>query len=56
VAKIKLGKLDALELGNLDAKRDGVREGVRRGMYRMLRPPAGHLVAATNRTETVRDL
>ena len=28
VAKIKLGQLDVLELGNLDAKRDGERTGV----------------------------
>ena len=57
VAKIKLGKLDRLELGNLDAKRDwGFAEDYVEGMWRMLqidRP--GTYVLATNRTETVRD-
>jgi GDPmannose 4,6-dehydratase len=57
VAKIKLGKLDVLELGNLDAKRDwGFAKEYVEGMWRMLqadRPDT--FVLATNRTETVRD-
>ena len=37
VAKIKLGKLDYLELGNLDAKRDwGYAKEYVEGMWRML--------------------
>ncbi len=56
-ARIKLGKLDTLELGNLDARRDWghAREYVE-GMWRMLQ--AGEpdtYVLATGRTETVRD-
>ena len=39
-AKIKLGKLDVLELGNLDAKRDwGYAKEYVDGMYRMLQAP-----------------
>lgn len=57
VAKIKLGKLSVLELGNLDAKRDwGYAKEYVEGMWRMLqaeRPDT--YVLATNRTETVRD-
>jgi GDPmannose 4,6-dehydratase len=57
VAKIKLGKLDCLELGNIDAKRDwGFAKEYVEGMWRMLQ--AGEpdtFVLATNRTETVRD-
>ncbi|GAB2921310.1 GDP-mannose 4,6-dehydratase [Paraburkholderia jirisanensis] len=57
VAKISLGKLDVLELGNLDAKRDwGFAKEYVDGMYKMLqveRPDT--YVLATNRTETVRD-
>lgn len=57
VAKIKLGKLDCMELGNLDAKRDwGFAKEYVEGMWRMLqaeRPDT--YVLATNRTETVRD-
>lgn len=57
VAKIKLGQLDVLELGNLDAKRDwGFAKEYVEGMWRMLQ--AGEpdtFVLATNRTETVRD-
>ncbi|KLD75832.1 GDP-mannose 4,6-dehydratase [Xanthomonas hyacinthi] len=57
VAKIKLGLLDCLELGNLDAKRDwGFAREYVEGMWRMLQ--AGEpdtFVLATNRTETVRD-
>jgi GDPmannose 4,6-dehydratase len=57
VAKIKLGKLDVLELGNLDAKRDwGYAKDYVEGMYRMLQADkADTYVLATNRTETVRD-
>jgi GDPmannose 4,6-dehydratase len=57
VAKIKLGKLDALELGNLDAKRDwGYAKEYVDGMYRMLQASQPDtFVLATNRTETVRD-
>jgi GDPmannose 4,6-dehydratase len=57
VARIKLGKLDCLELGNLDAKRDwGYAKEYVEGMWRMLqadRPDS--YVLATGRTETVRD-
>lgn len=57
VAKIKLGKLDALELGNLDAKRDwGFAKEYVEGMWLMLQADAPDTyVLATNRTETVRD-
>src|SRR3990167_8298047 len=57
VAKIKLGKLDVLELGNIDAKRDwGYAKDYVEGMYLMLQAPkADTYVLATNRTETVRD-
>jgi GDPmannose 4,6-dehydratase len=57
MAKIKLGKLDQLQLGNLDAKRDwGYAKDYVEGMWRILQ--ADHpdtYVLATNRTETVRD-
>lgn len=57
MAKIKLGKLDVLELGNIDAKRDwGFAKEYVEGMWRMLqaeRPDT--YVLSTNRTETVRD-
>lgn len=57
VAKIKLGKLPVLELGNLGAKRDwGFASEYVEGMWRMLqaeRPDT--YVLATGRTETVRD-
>lgn len=56
IAKIRLGKLDVLELGNLDAQRDwGFAQEYVQGMWRMLqvdRPDT--YVLATNRTETVR--
>jgi GDPmannose 4,6-dehydratase len=56
IAKIKLGKLDVLELGNMDAKRDwGFAKEYVEGMWRMLqadRPDT--YILATNRTETVR--
>jgi len=57
VAKIKLGKLDTLELGNLDAKRDwGYAKDYVDGMWRMLQADQPDtFVLATNRTETVRD-
>jgi GDPmannose 4,6-dehydratase len=57
VAKIKLGKLDVLELGNLDAKRDwGYAKEYVEGMWRMLQASEPDtFVLATNRTETVRD-
>lgn len=57
VAKIKLGKLDCLELGNLDAKRDwGFAKEYVEGMYLMLQADEPDtFVLATNRTETVRD-
>ena len=57
VAKIKLGQLDCLELGNLDAKRDwGFAKEYVEGMWRMLQADEPDtFVLATNRTETVRD-
>lgn len=57
VAKIKLGKLDGLELGNLDAKRDwGYAKEYVDAMWRMLQADQPDTyVVATNRTETVRD-
>ena len=57
IAKIRLGKLDVLELGNMDAKRDwGYAKEYVEGMWRMLQAEkADTYVLATNRTETVRD-
>lgn len=57
VAKIKLGELDTLELGNLDAKRDwGYAKEYVEGMWLMLQADQPDTyVLATNRTETVRD-
>jgi GDPmannose 4,6-dehydratase len=57
VAKIKLGRTDRLELGNLDAKRDwGFAKEYVEGMWRMLQADEPDtFVLATNRTETVRD-
>jgi GDPmannose 4,6-dehydratase len=57
VAKIKLGKLDCLRLGNLEAKRDwGFAREYVDGMWRMLQADEPDTyVLATNRTETVRD-
>jgi GDPmannose 4,6-dehydratase len=57
IAKIKLGKLDVLELGNMDAKRDwGYAKDYVEGMWRMLQVDSPDTyVLATNRTETVRD-
>jgi GDPmannose 4,6-dehydratase len=56
-AKIRLGKLDTLRLGNLDAKRDwGFAKEYVEGMWRMLQvDQPDTFVLATNRTETVRD-
>ncbi|MDO8457025.1 MAG: GDP-mannose 4,6-dehydratase [Burkholderiaceae bacterium] len=57
VAKISLGKLECLELGNIDAKRDwGFAKEYVDGMWRMLQADEPDtFVLATNRTETVRD-
>ncbi len=57
VAKIKLGLLDKMELGNMDAKRDwGFAKEYVEGMWRMLQADEPDtFVLATNRTETVRD-
>jgi GDPmannose 4,6-dehydratase len=57
IAKIKLAKLDMLELGNMDAKRDwGYAKDYVEGMWRMLQvKEPDTYVLATNRTETVRD-
>ena len=57
VARIKLGKLATLALGNMDAKRDwGFAEDYVDGMMRILRADTPDAyVLATNRTETVRD-
>ena len=57
IAKIKLGKIDCLELGNLDAKRDwGYALEYVEGMYLMLQAAEPETyVLATGRTETVRN-
>ncbi len=57
VAKIKLGKIDCLELGNLDAKRDwGYALEYVEGMYLMLHASEPeNYVLATGRAETVRN-
>jgi GDPmannose 4,6-dehydratase len=57
VAQIKLGKLNHLELGNIDAQRDwGFAKEYVDGMWRMLQiDQPDTFVLATNRTETVRD-
>lgn len=57
IAKIKLGKKDVLELGNMNAKRDwGYAKDYVEGMYLMLQADKPDTyVLATNRTETVRD-
>lgn len=56
VAKIKLGKIPLLELGNLGAQRDwGYAKEYVEGMWSMLQADeADSFVLATNRTETVR--
>jgi len=57
VAKISLGMIDKMELGNMDAKRDwGYAKEYVEGMWRMLQADKPDtFVLATNRTETVRD-
>ena len=57
MAKIRLGKLDVLELGNMDSKRDwGYAKEYVDGMWRMLQADKPDTyVLATNRTETVRN-
>jgi GDPmannose 4,6-dehydratase len=57
VAKIKLGKMEMLELGNMDAKRDwGYAKEYVEGMYLMMQAKTPDtFVLATNRTESVRD-
>jgi GDPmannose 4,6-dehydratase len=57
MARIKLGKLDHIELGNLDAKRDwGYAKDYVEGMWRMLQVDVPDtFVLATGRTERVRD-
>ncbi len=57
VAKIVQNKLDVLELGNLDAKRDwGYAKEYVEGMWRVLQAAQPDTyVLATNRSETVRD-
>jgi GDPmannose 4,6-dehydratase len=57
VAKIKLGVLDCLELGNLDSKRDwGFAKEYVEGMWLMLQANTPDTyILATGRTETVKD-
>ena len=57
VARIELGKLDKLELGNLDAQRDwGFAGDYVDGMWRMLQQEQPDTyVLATNRTQSVRE-
>lgn len=57
IARIRVGKLNTLELGNLDAKRDwGYAPEYVEGMWRMLQTDKPDtFVLATGRTETVRD-
>jgi GDPmannose 4,6-dehydratase len=56
VARIKLGKLNVLELGNIDAKRDwGFAKDYVDGMWKMLQADEpDNFVLATNRSITVR--
>jgi len=56
VAKIKLGKLDCLEVGNIDAERDwGYAKDYVEGMHLMLQAnEPDTYILATNRTESVR--
>lgn len=58
VARIKLGQLDCLELGNLNAKRDwGYAKEYVQGMWHMLQAEKSYtFVFATKHTETVLDL
>lgn len=57
VARIQLGKLECMELGNIDAQRDwGYAEEYVEGMWRMLKAEEPDtFVLATNRTESVRN-
>ena len=57
MVRLRLGKLDVLELGNLDAKRDwGYAKEYVDGMWRMLQAnQPDTFVLASQRTETVRD-
>ena len=57
VARIVLNRLDVLELGNLDARRDwGYARDYVDGMWRILQAPEPDtFVLATRRTESVRD-
>ena len=57
LARIRLGKLDTLELGNLDARRDwGYAQEYAEGMWRMLQADAPDTwVLATGRAESVRN-
>lgn len=57
IAKLMLGKVSCLELGNMDARRDwGYAKEYVEGMWRMLQSEtADTFVLATGRTETVRD-
>jgi GDPmannose 4,6-dehydratase len=57
IAKIKLGLLDCLEIGNMDSKRDwGYAYDYVEGMYKILQhEKADNYVLATNKTETVRN-
>ena len=57
VARIKLGRQNCLELGNLSAKRDwGYAKEYVEGMWRMLQASTPDTyILATGRTETVRD-
>ncbi|GHU21062.1 GDP-mannose 4,6-dehydratase [Betaproteobacteria bacterium] len=57
MVRIKMGKQDVLELGNMDAKRDwGFAREYVEGMWRMLQADTPDTyVLATHRTETVRD-
>jgi GDPmannose 4,6-dehydratase len=57
VARIKLGKQDVLELGNLDSKRDwGYAGDYVEGMWRMLQQDEpGDYVLATGETHTIRE-
>jgi GDPmannose 4,6-dehydratase len=56
-AKVKLGKLDCAELGNLDARRDwGFAKEYVEGMWRIMQADEPDtFVLATNRTTSVRD-
>ena len=57
VAKIKLGLLDTLELGNLDAQRDwGFARDYVEGMHSMLQAEISDtFILSTNRTQSIRD-